>query len=156
MKAHLTLTLFALAGWLAACNMTSSASATLTLDQKEKAWLKQNITSYRIEVLVVRSVWHAQSHQITVKNGQVETATATCIPAPTEAGKCEVEDFDAEDYTIAGLFREAQSHTQSEYAAWVTITYDPGYGFPQEISYNHPEMIDEDWSWRVTGFEVLN
>jgi len=155
MKAQLALALFALVGLLAAWDGVPRASATPSVDQREQAWLEQSITAYRIEVLVVRSVWHAQTHQITIQNGQVENATAVCIPAPTEAGKCEVEDFNAEDYTVAGLFREAHAQTQSQYAAWTTITYDPRYGFPQQISYNHPEMYDEDWTWRVTAFEVL-
>ncbi len=155
MKTHLPLALFALVGLLAACEVAPEASVTPSVEQREQVWLEQNITAYRIEVLVIRSVWHAQSHQITIQNGQVESATASCVPAPTEAGKCEVEDFDAEDYTVAGLFRKAHAQAQSQYAAWATITYDPTYGFPQQISYNHPEMIDEDWSWRVTAFEVL-
>jgi hypothetical protein len=155
MKAYVTLALLALMGWLAACAGAPQASATPSVEQRERAWLDQKITAYRIEVLVVRSVWHAQSHRITVQAGRVESATATCIPAPTEAGKCKVEDFDAEDYTVAGLFRQAYAQTQSEYAAWTTTTFDPSYGFPQQISYNHPEMIDEDWAWRVTAFEVL-
>ncbi len=154
-RALLAPLLFALAGLLAACDAASSASATPTLDQREQAWLEQKITSYRIEVLVVRSVWHAQSHQITVRDGQIETATATCIPAPAEAGQCDVEDFDADDYTVAGLFRQAQTQSQSEYAPWVVITYDSRYGFPGHISYNHPDLLDEDWSWRVTAFEAL-
>lgn len=140
---------------LAACEATPAAFATPTIAQREQAWLQQEISAYQIEVLVVRSVWHAQSHLLIIQNGQVESATATCIPAPTEAGQCRVEDFAAEDYTVEGLFRQAEVHTQGKYAAWVTVTYDPSYGFPQQISYNHPEIIDEDWSWRVTSFEVL-
>ena len=155
MKTNLALAILALGGMLATCKGVPEALATPSIDQREQVWQEQNITAYRIEVLIVRSVWHAQSHRITVRNGQVESATATCVPAPTEAGKCKVEDFNAADYTVAGLFREAHAQTQSEFAAWVTITYDPIYGFPQQISYNHPEMIDEDWSWRVTAFEVL-
>jgi hypothetical protein len=154
MKAHLILALLTLAGSLA-CTLASRVSATRSLDQREQAWLEREIDDYRIEVLVVRSVWHAQSHRLTVRNGQVQEATADCIPAPTEAGTCEVEEFDPEEYTVAGLFREAQAQVQSEFAQWVSIAYDPGYGFPQQISYNHPDIIDEDWSWRVTAFEVL-
>jgi hypothetical protein len=121
----------------------------------ERTWREQNIAAYRIEVMVVRSVWHAQSHQITIRNNRVESATASCIPAPTEAGKCQVEAFNAEDYTVPGLFLEARAQTQSQYAAWTKITYDPTYGFPRQITYNHPEAVDEDWTWRVTAFEVL-
>ena len=90
MKTHWTLALFALIELVAACEGAPRVSATPSIDQREQAWLEQNITAYRIEVLVVRSVWHAQSHRITIQNGQVESATAACIPAPTEAGRCEM------------------------------------------------------------------
>ena len=44
-----------------------------------------------IEVLSARDTWHAQSHQIAVKRSQIVKASASCIPAPAERGKCEVE-----------------------------------------------------------------
>ncbi len=143
---------------LAACILIillTGCRATQLVDQMEQAWLDQKITSYRIEVLVIHSIWHAQSHQITVRDNQIESATAACIPAPIEAGKCKVETFNAEDYTVAGLFRKARSEAQSHKATPTKITYDSTYHFPQQISYDDPKMVDEDWSWGVTAFEVL-
>jgi hypothetical protein len=103
MRGYLAFTLCALAGLISACAIQTTSS-TPSVDQMERAWSEQTIAAYRIEVLVVRSVWHAQSHQITVRDNQVESATASCIPAPTEAGKCRVEAFNAEEYTVPGLF----------------------------------------------------
>jgi hypothetical protein len=37
----------------------------------------------------------------------------------------------------------------------LTITYDPTYGFPQHIAYDNPELVDEDWAWRVTALDAL-
>src|SRR5262245_45225604 len=87
---------------VAACQIGPSASSTPTVADREQIWLNQHITAYRIEVMVVRSIWHAQSHQLVVRDNQVESATATCIPAPFEAGECQVEDFTADDYTVPG------------------------------------------------------
>ena len=145
-----------LAGLLAACSAVQVGSPTSSLRRAEQTWRAQNIASYRIEVLVVRSVWHAQSHRIIVRNNQVESATASCVPAPMEAGKCEVEPFEAEDYTVPGLFAKAYAQLGSQQAAWTDITYDQAYGFPRRILYDHPQMVDEDWVWRVTAFEVLD
>ncbi len=155
LKMRLVLAAWVLAGLIAGCTAVQTASSTSSTNQMEQAWLDQKITSYRIEVLVISSVWHAQSHQITVRNNQVESATAACIPAPTEAGKCHVDTFNAEDYTVPGLFRKAQSRLTGQQEDWTNITYDSTYRFPQEISYNDPKVIDGDWSWRVTSFEVL-
>jgi hypothetical protein len=149
MKARLALAACILAILLTGCR------ATQIVDPMEQAWLDQKIASYRIEVLVIRSIWHAQSYQITVRDNQIESATASCIPAPIEAGKCKVETFNAEDYTVAGLFRKAHSTSESRQATPAKITYDATYHFPQQMSYNDPNMVDEDWSWRVTAFEVL-
>jgi hypothetical protein len=143
---------------LAECILTilfTGCQATQIVNPMEQAWLDQKITSYRIEVLVIHSIWHAQSHQITVRDNQIESATASCIPAPIEAGKCKVETFNAEDYTVAGLFRKAHSEVESQQATPAKITYDSTYHFPQQIAYDDPNMVDEDWSWRVTAFEVL-
>ncbi|UCC87725.1 MAG: hypothetical protein JSV81_00040 [Anaerolineales bacterium] len=149
MKARLVLAECILAILLTGCRATQ-------VEQMERAWLDQKITSYRIEVLVIRSIWHAQSHQVTVRDNQIESATASCIPAPIEAGKCKVETFNAEDYTVAGLFRKAHSEAESQEATPTKITYDPTYHFPQQMSYDDPNMVDEDWSWQVTAFEVLS
>ena len=64
------------------------------IDEAEEKWLDQGIKSYRIEVLVVNSVWHAQSFTITVEDGKVIDRSASCIPAPTEFGECELRPFD--------------------------------------------------------------
>jgi len=146
--------------WIAvACNSGSTSASTspstTPLDQAEQKWTGQNITNYRIEVLVVNSIWHAQSHQINVQNNAVTESTARCIPAPIEAGTCEVRAYSAEEYTIPGLFAQARSQIQSQQAQWIKITYDPTYGFPNQISFDNPNIVDEDWTWRVTMFEAL-
>jgi len=151
MKARLALAewiLTSLAILLTGCRATQ-------VDQMERAWLDQKIASYHVEVLVINSVWHAQSYQITVRANQIESATASCIPAPIEAGKCQVKAFNAEDYTVAGLFKKARSAAESRQATPAEITYDATYHFPRQMSYNDPNMVDEDWSWQVTAFEVL-
>ncbi len=125
------------------------------VDQMEQAWLDRKVTSYRIEVLVVNSIWHAQSHQITVRDNQVESVTAACTTAPMEFEKCQVKAFNAEDYTVAGLFKKARSEADSHEATPVKITYDSTYHFPKTISYNDPNIVDEDWSWSVMAFEAL-
>lgn len=126
------------------------------VEQAERRWQQQGIASYRIEVLVIRSIWHAQSYQITVQDGVVVDQSASCIPAPIEAGKCKVEPFQADAYTVPGLFAKASSLFQDDSAkTWGKISFDPTYGFPNLISFNNPNAMDDDWSWRVTSFEVL-
>ncbi len=151
MKARL-----ALAAWiLITLTLLLTGCRAIQVDQMQQAWLDHKITSYRIEVMVVNSIWHAQSHQITVRDNQIESATATCTTAPMEFEECKVKAFNAEDYTVAGLFRKARSEAESRESTPTKIIYDPTYHFPQHISYNNPQVRDGDWSWGVMAFEVL-
>jgi hypothetical protein len=153
MKLRIVVLACIIAGCFAACGPVQTPAAIL--DRQEQVWRDQQIAAYRIEVLEVRSIWHAQTHRITVRNNQVENASASCIPAPIEAGTCEVEAFIAADYTIPGVFARARTLLNGPNAEWAKITYDPTYGFPATISYNHPDIVDEDWGWRISSFEVI-
>lgn len=140
------------------CLTTACASVVTPINQLEQAeqrWAEQTITDYRLELLVVRSIWHAQTHHLTVRDNQVIESEASCVPAPMEFGACEVEVYAAESYTIPALFNFARSQLESQQAEWLNVTYDPAYSYPSHISYNHPEILDEDWSWRVMSFELL-
>lgn len=141
------------AGGLAACSAPPTALAQL--EQAEQQWAKKQVSQYRLEVLVVNSVWSAQSHTLTVRNNAAVESGARCIPAPTQGGKCEVKPFTPETYWVPGLFARARSVLQGEQAQWIKVTYDPTYAYPSQISYNNPKIIDGDWAWRVTLFEVL-
>lgn len=138
---------------LLACLLLSACrtGAASELEAGEQRWQEQGIDDYRIEVLVVRSIWHAQSHRITVEDGVVTGQTAHCIQAPAEFEACEVEPFAAEDFTVPGLFAKARASDQEG----VKIAYDLTYGFPDSIRFDNPEILDEDWSWGVMGFEPL-
>lgn len=140
------------------CEPRSMGAASLTaqIDGAERKWQRQGIESYRLEVLYARSTWHAQYHQITVRSGEVVEESAHCIPAPAEAGECEVEPFNAEDYTVPGLFSLARSEVQRAQGQYTQIEFDPTYGFPGKISFDNPEAVDEELVWRVTTFEVLS
>ena len=139
---------------LASCNSAQDLSLQKEVEQAEQRWAEQSVDDYRI-VVVTSSIWHMQIHDITAQDGDVAEASATCEPASVEMGKCDVQPFDAEDYTVAGLFARARWLAQSRDAQYGQIEFDPTYSFPARMSFNHPEMIDEEWGWRVETFEVL-
>lgn len=125
------------------------------IDEAEQQWHAQSISSYRILVSSM-SIWHYQKHQITVRNDKAVEQSASCIPAPAEYRECEVKPFDAQDFTVPGLFARVRSYAESEYAQWTEITFDSRYGFPKMISFDDPRAIDEELIWRVEEFEVLD
>ncbi len=122
------------------------------ISQGEELWQEQGITNYEIKVRMVDSIWHAQTHTLLVENGAVSEATANCIPAPFEGAECEVREFDAATYTVPGLFAIAREEAARSDGQWTTIEFDEQYGFPTRISFNDPEILDEDRSWQVMRF----
>ncbi len=139
---------------LASCRSAQDLSLPQEVERAEQQWAEQGVDDYRI-VVVTSSIWHMQIHDIIIQGDNVAEASATCEPAPTESGKCEVQPFDAEDYTVPGLFARARWLAQARDAQYGRIEFDSAYGFPARMSFNHPEMIDEEWGWRVATFEVL-
>jgi hypothetical protein len=124
------------------------------VDRKLTEWINLAITDYRIEVRRIDSIWHMQTYVITVIDGQVAAHSAECIVAPFEYRSCEVRAYDAADYAVEGLFATARDMI-SRYGEYVTITFDETYHFPSHISYNDPQIYDEDTSWIVVSFEPL-
>ena len=156
-RALCLITLTCLTWVLAGCDLLPLSTSNRLLAQvaqQERKWLEKDIDSCRIVVLHVSSVWHAQTHNITVRASEVLDQSASCTPAPTENVKCEVQPFDAEEYTVPGLFGLARSLAQFDDGNWTEIEFDPTYGYPTDISYDHPEILDEDSYWGVTSFEV--
>jgi hypothetical protein len=61
----------------------------------------------------------------------------------------------AEYATIDGLFTKLEADLNGE-ADEVTVTYDPAYGFPSEITIDQiKEAVDDELYLAVTNFEVL-
>ncbi|MEE8443282.1 MAG: DUF6174 domain-containing protein [Dehalococcoidia bacterium] len=147
------LTLMTVAGLWAVC--TQPVDPHTEVDKAEKQWRTQGITSYHLEVRVVNSIWHVQSHQLNVRDSEVVDTTAYCYPTPTEGNQCEVEEFNAEDFTVEGLFSQARSQIQNQEERWRQIDFDPTYGFPNFIWFDDPDVYDDDGGWIVGTFQVL-
>jgi hypothetical protein len=121
------------------------------LDLAEAQWLKSNVREYAIQVQTV-SLWHVQTHELVVKDGEVTSSSAACITAPLEFGReCTVEAFEAADFTVPGLFAKARTLVGEK---WARAAFDSSYYYPSSIGFNNPEIYDEEWGWRVVTFEA--
>ncbi len=140
---------------LVGCNGNHADSSTEVLQKNLEKWQEMKIQDYRIEVMVVNSIWHAQKNALTVINGSPVDAESTCSPAPMEFGECVIQTFDLHDFEVEGLFSKAQEVLKSDGAADIEVKYDPDYSFPVEISYDAPAIVDDDWSWRVISFTQI-
>jgi len=115
------ISLACLAWVLVACDLlprTRSDQLLAEIDEQEDKWLEKDIDSYRIVVSHVRSIWQTQTHEILVSEGRVVEQSASGIPAPVESGECQVESFDPEECTVAGLSTVAR--------LWLSATKETG------------------------------
>jgi hypothetical protein len=148
----LLLSLFFLILSLSACTTTPKSQLT----RGEKSWEETGINKYQISVQVVQSIWHLQVYNLTIENGLVIDSNTSCIPAPYEGRECKIKSFDPDEFTIPALFSFADHQIQSQPSKWLKITYDPEYGFPNLISFNDPDILDEDWSYQVISFSKID
>jgi len=150
----------ALGGLFLLLLMASLACSLLTgndqLNQAEKKWGKQGIHSYTIQVRQSEALWHTQVQTIIVRDDKVVDSSAECIAdAGSPAGTCKLDPFDPNAYTVAGLFAEAQTDLSGQNSRWMKVSYDPKLGYPTQIAYNNPLILDGGWSWDVVKFEIL-
>ncbi len=152
LSVRLLLSLFFLILSPSACTTTPKSLIT----SGQKIWEETGINSYQISVQVIQNIWHLQIYNLTIENGLVIDSNTSCIPAPYEGRECTIKSFDPDEFTISALFSMAEHQINCQSSKWLKITYDPDYGFPNLISFNDPESLDEDWSYQVISFTKLD
>lgn len=139
------------------------------IENKEKAWTELGISDYRMTV-TDNSIWYQIELDIIVKNGIVERLQSTCGRAPLdyEGTNCQnkISRLDANEYTLKGLFKLLQTSQQDfernygnikgvDWSKCFSVSFDEQYHFPIQISFNHPQVSDEEYTLKVSDFEVL-
>lgn len=127
-------------------------------NRAEKRWRDQGINNYVIEVSHANSIWHYQSHVITVEDGKVTGFSASCATSSVEDAmdeECVVEAFNPADYTVPGLFSLVRDLLKTQPQDSLKIEFDPVYGYPARIVFDLPDVLDEDQSWVVEDFQLL-
>lgn len=140
---------------LAACTVPGPSEPDLLIASKQKQWNEKQIHNYRIAVLKVQSIWHAQTNTITVRDRVITEQSAVCTPAPFEGRECKVNEFDANEFTVDGLFRTALQYAPESAKYQLRVTFDEKYHYPTTISSDQADVSDDDIFWRVSSFEVL-
>jgi len=145
------LTLLLLALILAAC----SATADNELGRNQKKWQDANISHYRFQLGVGCFCIFRSEMPVTVevKNGEI-------VSIVDVNGK----DFPMDDQTresvlkyatIDRIFSELKSDSVQK-ADHLTVTYDPTYGFPTDVSIDYIELAaDDELYLSVSMFEPL-
>jgi hypothetical protein len=137
------------------CSLPGQAPWTGHLEAAAGRWQARQVRAYRISVLKVQSIFHAQTNTVAVEDNRIAQQSAFCTPAPFEGRECQVQPFDANEFTVDGLFATARTLAQSKSSAALKITFDEQYHYPAVISIDTPEIVDDETLWRVVAFQLL-
>ena len=141
--------------FLVACTVPGPSEPVAQITAQQNQWRAKNITTYRISVMKVQAIFHAQTNTITVENGKVTQQSAICTPAPFEGRECTVQEFDANEFTVDGLFNTALRYAPASEKNQLRVTFDENYFFPTTISRDEKQVVDDELFWRVVAFEPL-
>jgi ABC-type glycerol-3-phosphate transport system substrate-binding protein len=133
---------------LAACSSASEFDSNL------EKWQGMGITHYRYQLMIGCFCPFGQDMPLTieVENGEV-ASILRADGAPVDSSDPSFETYSAYA-TIDLVFSELESNLTE--ADEITVTYDPLYGFPGEISIDYiKEAMDDELYIQVSNFESI-
>jgi hypothetical protein len=145
-------TLFALA--VAACSAGAQASGEQTeLERNQEKWRDANISHYRFNLHISCFCAFVEDMPLVI-----EVMDGEVVSMEYQSGKA-IEDVNHELFdkfaTIDRIFAEIEADLSGA-ADKVTVTYDPTYGFPVDITIDYvEEAIDDELYLTVSNFEPL-
>ena len=136
---------------LAAC---SSGGGT-ELSRNQQKWQDANITHYRIELNVGCFCAFRSQMPATIEVQDGEVVSIVGADGETISTTDPLNDFVLRYATIDRIFTELESDSVQE-ADKLTVTYDPTYGFPSDVSIDYIELAaDDELYLSVSAFEPL-
>jgi hypothetical protein len=131
------------------------SSEPFSLHEAEALWQTSGPGSYRIEVRA-GSAWELNTYTVTVRNGEIADAEVRCDPGMTGMTNCpEDAAAAAADFTVPGLFAQAQRTIDYGNGRWLAVQFDAATGYPLSMYFDDPDILDEQWFVTVLSFEVL-
>ncbi len=150
-----TVDLFPASGPEPAVSSVTASALVTDLENAEALWKTSGVDSYRIQVRI-GGAWWLNTYTITVRNGLIADVAVQCDPGMVGLTNCPDDPAAAaEDFTVPALFTGAHRFVDSGDAAWFTASFDPTYGYPASMRFDHPDMLDEEWFITVLSFEML-
>lgn len=148
MKTKMIAYLFGLVFLLSACSSGSS------LQQNRQKWEAQNIEHYRFTV-VVSCFCPFAGAEVTyeVLNGEVVNQSVQA-PSEWQIDEAQLSEFYRPYNTIEKVFAYVEGADKE--ADETTVTYDPKYGFPTDISVDWIKLATDDEMYlTLSNFELL-
>ncbi len=131
-----------------------AADLTAQLATAEQQWAAQGIASYRIEVRRA-SFAASETISLTVQAGQVVSNVVVGCRSAELGPACRTAQYQLDRYTVSGLFATAHSLADNGDRQYAKMRFDLTYGYPTSISYDNPDVSDEEWGIGVLSFQPL-
>lgn len=132
-----------------------SGGASSEYDKNLAMWNDANITHYRYSLFIGCFCPFMEDMPITIEvnNGEIVSMTsAKGIAVDSTSPLKEVVD---QYSTIDRVFLTLKADQTGD-ADEVVVAYDPNYGFPVNVAVdNIKEAVDDEISYQVSGFEIL-
>jgi len=145
------ITLLLLALILAAC----TAGGGTELSRNQSKWQDANISHYRFELTVGCFCPFRSQMPMTVEVQNGEIVSMIDVNGQAVSTDDPMSEFIVKYATIDRLFSELESDSVQK-ADKLTVSYDPTYGYPSEISIDFIELaMDDELYLSVSAFEPL-
>ena len=129
------------------------------LDQIERAkqrWRALNIRDYSLTVQL-HGVWSARRYEMIFRDGRMQTGWASEQWPNERSSRYEMDTTEGERLKVEGLLEWARSEVLgARVPKHVTVRFDPQFGYPVETSSDDPQMFDDEVTYIVTAFFILN
>lgn len=153
------------------CRLSKSALDRELQDRitnEEEQWKALGISHYQMKV-TESSAWYQIISTMAVKDGIAISVELSCGQAvfDPDGSHCNeiISNTDANGYTIEGLFNSLNNSASSfndfgntgdvYWHECLFVTFDEKYHFPKQFSFDHPDVMDEQYSIVVSEFEVI-
>jgi hypothetical protein len=126
------------------------------LKEENELWKNQNIHNYRM-IVNRNSVWAEYNIHITVMDNEVENFKIECGTAIMDSDGIYCKEIftiniSQEEYTIPAMFNTLIA---SSWDKSFSITFNHEYHYPEIIDYDDPDRIDEEYTIKVTEFNII-
>jgi hypothetical protein len=115
-------------------------------------WEQKRITDYSVTSRCL-SMWQGASYHLIVQDSAVSSFTVTCINTPLSFEECKVAEEEPESFTVEGFFDRVANIESGTEKEFLTVEYDPEFGYPAIISFNDPKSVDEEYSCMILEFQ---
>lgn len=152
---HFTAALLILTVVILAGSIHAQADMKELIEISQDDWETLDIENY-IMTFQFAGVWTMYEAQIRVENGYMEDIHIGCDLSIIPMDSCILPFGNLNELNIDMMFDAARQAVEHGDGKFAVIGFDETYHFPDVVSFNDPEIYDEEYSFHVIAFDVID